>query len=113
MPFKSRDQLPVTRNFSFCGLIRRTVPSGVACMYACMLEHPHHFDKKRKRKKRLDTISLRATSRSSVRLAPKIPTYVIHDLNNDIIRFKSSRGIIASITYDKVIIIKKVVYLSF
>ena len=25
--------------------------SGVACMYACMLEHPHHFDQKKKRKK--------------------------------------------------------------
>ena len=31
-------------------------------------------------KKKLDTISLRATSRSSVRLVPKIPNYVIYDL---------------------------------
>ena len=36
--------------------------------------------------KKLDTISLRATSRSSVRLDLKIPNYVIHDLDNDIIR---------------------------
>ena len=75
--------------------------------------HDEEFVKSRQTEEKLDTISLRATSRSSVRLAPKIPTYVIHDLNNDIIRFKSSRGIIASITYNKVIIIKKVVYLSF
>ena len=27
--------------------------SGVACMYACMLEHPHHFDKKKKKKKKM------------------------------------------------------------
>ena len=39
------------------------------------------------KKKFLDTISLRATSRSSVRLAPKISSYVIHDLNIDRIRF--------------------------
>ena len=42
----------------------------------------------------LDTISLRATRRSSVRLTPKIPNYVIHDLDYDIIWSKSSRGII-------------------
>ena len=32
---------------------------------------------------------VRATSRSSVRFAPKIPSYVILDLDNDRIRFKS------------------------
>ena len=42
---------------------------------------------------KLDTISLRATRRSSVGLAPKIPNYFIHDFGYDIIRFKSSRGI--------------------
>ena len=42
----------------------------------------------------LDTTSLRPTSRSSVRLIPKTANYLIHDLDNDIIRPKSSRGII-------------------
>ena len=27
--------------------------SGVACMYACMLEHPHHFAKKKETKKKM------------------------------------------------------------
>ena len=38
----------------------------------------------------LDTILLRATSRSSVRLAPKILNYILHDLNNDVMISKSS-----------------------
>ena len=42
----------------------------------------------------LDKISLRATSRSSVGLAPKISNDVIHDLDNDLIKSQSSRGII-------------------
>ena len=43
---------------------------------------------------KLDTISLRATNRSSVRLAPKIPNDVIHDLDHDLNKSQSSRGII-------------------
>ena len=39
-----------------------------------------------KEKYTLDTISLRATSRSSVRLAPKIPNYVMCDPVNDIVQ---------------------------
>ena len=27
--------------------------SGVASMYACMLEHPHHFDKEKRKKKKM------------------------------------------------------------
>ena len=46
------------------------------------------------KKKKLDTISLRATRRSSVRMASKLPNYVIHDFDNDIIRSHSSGGII-------------------
>ena len=30
----------------------KTKVSGVACMYACMLEHPHHFDKKNEKRER-------------------------------------------------------------
>ena len=45
-------------------------------------------------KNKLDTNSLRATSRSSVRLAPKISNYVTHDFDVDIIRSQSSRGIV-------------------
>ena len=62
-------------------------------------------------KNKLDTISLRATRTSSVRLAPKIPNYVIHDFDYDFIRSKSSRGIIfASLTYNKVIFLKKLCF---
>ena len=39
-----------------------------------------------KKEKQLDTISLRATSRSSVRLAPKIPNYIVHVFDYDKIR---------------------------
>ena len=38
----------------------------------------------------LDTISLRATSRSSVRLAPKIPNYIVHVLDYDKTRYFKS-----------------------
>ena len=50
--------------------------------------------RKNSKKKNLDTISLRATRRSSVRLALKIPNYLIPDLDNDIIRSQLSGGII-------------------
>ena len=52
-----------------------------------------YFGNKSKIVYKLDTISLRATRRSSVGLAPKIPNYLIHDFGYDIIRSKSSRGI--------------------
>ena len=46
-----------------------------------------------KKKKPKNNNNCRATSRSSGQLAPKIPNYVIHDLNSDI-RSQSSRRII-------------------
>ena len=46
------------------------------------------------RKKKLNTTSLQATRRSSVRLTPKIPNYIIDDLDYNIVRSKSSREII-------------------
>ena len=63
------------------------------------------FRWKRKTLTRHDLVA--SNDRSSVRLAPKIPSYVIHDLDNDRIRFNVKRKYFSSLTYYKIMRVKR------
>ena len=50
----------------------KTKVSCVACMYACMLEHPHHFDKRKKKKKKKKEEREKETKREREREVGKL-----------------------------------------